>query len=178
MATEAGGPRPPSAFAAMLRRHRTGAGLSHDVLSALFALRIPYWRYARQRDRGSLLGVATVLLTLGEDGIQRLETGIHPRCLASNAFYRVIQAISFAPFFAAARDFLEAADQPAPIQATTAASLGLLGARNVVHAGPCSCLPTAGAFARLLLHPRGMLIRMGRSITASLNSVVSPGTLG
>lgn len=78
------------------------------VPSALFLLWILYRRYARQRDRGSLMGIAAVLLALVAAAVQRLEIGVHPRYFGPNALYHVIQAASFALFFVAARDFLQA----------------------------------------------------------------------
>lgn len=86
------------------------------VPSALFLLWILCRRFTQQRDRGSLLGIAAVLLALAAAGIQRLEIGIHPRYLGSNALFHVIQALSFALFFGAARDLLEASGQPDPIR--------------------------------------------------------------
>jgi hypothetical protein len=78
------------------------------VPSALFLLWILCQRYARQGDRGSLLGIAAVLLALVAAAVQRLEIGVHPRYLGHNALYHVIQAASFALFFVAARDLLRA----------------------------------------------------------------------
>jgi len=83
------------------------------VPSALFLLWILCRRYAHQRDRGSLLGIAAVLVALVAAAVQRLEIGLHPRYFGHNALYHVIQAASFALFFVAARDLLEApASQP------------------------------------------------------------------
>lgn len=78
------------------------------VPSAIFLLWILCRRYAWQRDRGSLLGVAAVLLALVAAAVQRLEIGVHPRYFGHNALYHVIQAASFALYFVAARDFMEA----------------------------------------------------------------------
>lgn len=74
--------------------------------AALFLLGILLRRYVRQRDRGSSLGIVAVLLAVVAAAVQHLKVGVHPRYLGHNAVYHLIQAVSFALFFAAARDLL------------------------------------------------------------------------
>ncbi|MDP8907784.1 MAG: hypothetical protein M3N47_01410 [Chloroflexota bacterium] len=71
--------------------------------AALFLLVVLLRRYARRRDRGSLLGIAAVLLAFVAAAVQQREISVHPRYLGHNALYHLIQAVSFALFFAAAR---------------------------------------------------------------------------
>jgi hypothetical protein len=74
--------------------------------AALFLLGALIARYAVERDRASLLGIAAVLLAFVAAAIQRLEIGVDQIDLSHNALYHVVQAISFALLFAALRDLL------------------------------------------------------------------------
>ena len=76
--------------------------------AAVFLLWVLLRRYARQWDRGSLLGIAAVLLAFVAAAVQQREIGLHPDYLGHNALYHLIQAVSFALFFAATRDLLTA----------------------------------------------------------------------
>lgn len=79
--------------------------------AALFLLAIFIRHYVRQQDRGSLLGIAAVLLAFAAAAIQRLEFGIDALSISHNALYHLVQAISFALLFSAFRDLL---DEQAP----------------------------------------------------------------
>lgn len=81
------------------------------VPAALFLLAILIRQYARHRDRASLLGIAAVVLALIAAAVQQGEIGIHPR-LGHNAFYHLIQGVSFAVFLGAARGFLTSPNPP------------------------------------------------------------------
>ena len=93
--------------------------------AALFLLAIFIRRYVRLRDRGSLLGIAAVLLAFVAAAVQRLEIGIDALSVGHNATYHLVQAGSFALLFAALRHLL---GEPA-------ASLNTVGARPDIH-GP------------------------------------------
>lgn len=74
--------------------------------AALFLLGVLIWRYVALRDRGSVFGIAAVLLAFAAAAVQRLEIGINERNLSHNALYHLVQAVSFALLFAAVRQFL------------------------------------------------------------------------
>ncbi len=82
------------------------------VPAALFLLGILIRRYARNRDRASLLGICAVVLALIAAAVQQGEVSIHPRYLGHNAFYHLIQGVSFAVFLGAARGLLTSPNRP------------------------------------------------------------------
>jgi hypothetical protein len=74
--------------------------------AALFVLAIMIRRYARLRDRASLLSIAALVLAYLAAGVQQLEIGVSEDWLSHNALYHLIQAISFALFLASLRDII------------------------------------------------------------------------
>ena len=51
-------------------------------------------RYTRDRNRGSLIGLAGLLLTLGASAVQQAHISINPRYFNHNALYHLLQGIA------------------------------------------------------------------------------------